>query len=506
MNVEVQAAKGKVSYFDLALFAGFGFYWAWLFLVFYSPVVAPHSESISMHVQDIWAWAAWAHAVALLLIGILATKIKTLIKRRGSIIAWSIITCIGTAFLPLGDTLASWAPNIAVAVDISGALITGISTAVIVLMWAELFAKIGFRNALLGMISAYLLGSILYFVVILFPPAVSALFTILSPMLCGICLLLVKRREVSKLGTLLALPRKASFSVRVLIPLSAIFLYALCGEILRAFATISGDSASFGAMGELYIFGGVVGLLVLLLIIFVSSRIAKVQSNEIATIRAALLIMAAGFLVSALFGVSFFLAYAIFGAAFQCFRAIVWAYLANISERLDVSPLRVFGLTQACFAFAVVVGAPLAQGLTSVVTLGIAQWTSIALAVIFLIFVSAVFIMNQRDIQSIWGLSSVPEKKVETDAVEASAVSSTAETKLSDIGFLQEEHGLSARELEVAQLLAKGRSLPFIQEELHIAKGTAQTHLNHIYKKLDVHSRQEFLDLVERGPRTKYEK
>ena len=67
----------------------------------------------------------------------------------------------------------------------------------------------------------------------------------------------------------------------------------------------------------------------------------------------------------------------------------------------------------------------------------------------------------------------------------------------SDCSFLLSTYGLTARECEVALLLAKGRSLPFIQEELHIAQGTAQTHLSHIYRKLGVHSRQEFLDVIE---------
>ena len=57
--------------------------------------------------------------------------------------------------------------------------------------------------------------------------------------------------------------------------------------------------------------------------------------------------------------------------------------------------------------------------------------------------------------------------------------------------------GLSPRETEVAGLLAKGRSLPFVQSELYISAGTAQTHARHIYRKMNVHSRQEFLDVVE---------
>lgn len=61
-------------------------------------------------------------------------------------------------------------------------------------------------------------------------------------------------------------------------------------------------------------------------------------------------------------------------------------------------------------------------------------------------------------------------------------------------------HGLSARESEVLALLARGRSAPFIRDELVISLNTVTSHVKHIYVKLGVHSRQELLDLVE-GPR-----
>lgn len=64
---------------------------------------------------------------------------------------------------------------------------------------------------------------------------------------------------------------------------------------------------------------------------------------------------------------------------------------------------------------------------------------------------------------------------------------------------LGEEYSLTARELEILQLLATGRSLPYIQEQLVIAPSTAATHVNHIYKKLGIHSKQELLTMVYQG-------
>lgn len=62
---------------------------------------------------------------------------------------------------------------------------------------------------------------------------------------------------------------------------------------------------------------------------------------------------------------------------------------------------------------------------------------------------------------------------------------------------LARDCGLTPRETEILILFAKGRSAVRIQEELVISRGTVTTHLQHIYRKADVHSKQELLDAIE---------
>lgn len=57
------------------------------------------------------------------------------------------------------------------------------------------------------------------------------------------------------------------------------------------------------------------------------------------------------------------------------------------------------------------------------------------------------------------------------------------------VAELSAEKGLSARESEVLGYLAKGRSQPYIREELVLSKNTVATHVKHIYQKLGVHSK-----------------
>ena len=55
------------------------------------------------------------------------------------------------------------------------------------------------------------------------------------------------------------------------------------------------------------------------------------------------------------------------------------------------------------------------------------------------------------------------------------------------------ELGLSPRESEIFVLLVAGKNVAFVRERLHISEGTAKTHIKRIYKKLNVHSRQELV-------------
>ena len=57
--------------------------------------------------------------------------------------------------------------------------------------------------------------------------------------------------------------------------------------------------------------------------------------------------------------------------------------------------------------------------------------------------------------------------------------------------------GLTKRETEVFGYLARGRSLPYIADALFVTTGTVKTHTVHIYRKLQVNSKQELMDLFE---------
>ena len=65
------------------------------------------------------------------------------------------------------------------------------------------------------------------------------------------------------------------------------------------------------------------------------------------------------------------------------------------------------------------------------------------------------------------------------------------------IGRVIEEFELTARQQEVFRMLVRGRNAQYIAEKFFISNSTAKAHIHNIYQKLDIHSQQELINLVE---------
>ncbi len=63
--------------------------------------------------------------------------------------------------------------------------------------------------------------------------------------------------------------------------------------------------------------------------------------------------------------------------------------------------------------------------------------------------------------------------------------------------LVRRAYRLSARETEVMELIARGNTVARIAEQLIVSENTIRTHSKRIYTKLDIHKRQELLELIE---------
>ena len=355
---------------------GLGLYWAWLFVTFYTPILFPAADAAADLAREAWSWAAWAHALTLLVCAALGHRLSAFADSRRVVVGTAVLCTAGTACVPLGQWLSACGFAVSWGLPVMGAVATGVSTAWLVLLYGRLFAREDAACALWAIGGAYLLSCIVYFLVRAFDPLVAIATTLVLPAASALALLLPGS------GVKGATEKEGHPSLRI-------------------------------------------------------------------NWRAAMLL-----------AVLFF------------------------------------------FALAVVVGVPLSQRLSRAVASGAVAWDAIAVTFLFLIVVVAVLATSKSDFEIAWGLVPQARSFGEGEGPAAASRDATAHVEApaaprSLEELLQDRFALTPRECDVAELLARGRSLPFIQKELHISQGTAQSHLTHIYRKLQVHSRQEFIDVID---------
>lgn len=473
---------------------GFALYWAWVTVVFYSDALTLGTSGSGETVEAVWLWTTWAHMITLLFHVCVTRRVPSLLGLKALRIIAPLGISLGVALIPFCFFFLDFSSLPFTMLIHAGSVMAGISSAWLLLAWGERYAQGDISEITLLSILSFAVGLVAYFVLLAFPPIIATVMAILLPLFSGVALAMSEHFEEaeSNFGHAPA-PKetpnnKQGFSIGLLIALAAIFVFALCGEMLRTFSVTLSD-VSITVTGALYLLGGVLGLAVLS-----GYFLAPPQKNKRITlplIRNILIIMAVAFLaIPFLQGATFPLAYGIFGAGFWCLRAISWIVAILVAKNFTINPITAVGSLDAFFSLSVVVSAQLNAHLAQGIQAGGIEIATVSLVMVFVLMFMALFVLSRPEISAVLQQNVMPETAAEAEPSADKVISEQVQK-------LAGRYQLSPRETEVAHLLAKGRSLPYIQEELHISLGTAQTHARHIYKKLGIHSRQEFLNLVE---------
>lgn len=161
------------------------------------------------------------------------------------------------------------------------------------------------------------------------------------------------------------------------------------------------------------------------------------------------------------------------------FQLVVLMVAYQIGVGLRFGPVVVFASARAVWAAGVMTGIAIAQ-----LWGGPAATQAFAVALGIAVAVAFAFMFTERDCTDV--LASLPEPD-------------HAPRFREKCEHVAGHYGLSARELEVLVLMAKGRSASRVAEDLGVTLATINSHVNHIYRKLGVHSRQELIDVIEQN-------
>ncbi len=102
------------------------------------------------------------------------------------------------------------------------------------------------------------------------------------------------------------------------------------------------------------------------------------------------------------------------------------------------------------------------------------------------------------------GSGDGPAAQPQTGSTEEGSAEPASPNAVQEVPTLEEatlavarSHDLSNREFDLLSLIVEGADNKRISEELFISPNTVKTHLRNIYSKLDVHSKEEIIALVE---------
>lgn len=200
-------------------------------------------------------------------------------------------------------------------------------------------------------------------------------------------------------------------------------------------------------------------------------------------------------------------------AGSDLFNVLMYCFTAAVGARNKLGVVSVSASFLATQWLGIGIGAPVAQFVNEISTSNatVAAWITMAITFAFVAY-NYVGMRNYSFAETIEGIRPAHTESFTRNAGESDASALPSEEaelveapqqKPDETAFeiacaaVAEKHRLTARETEVFELLARGRTSPVIQEKLVLSHNTVKTHVRHIYAKLDVHSQQELISMVE---------
>lgn len=465
--------------------AGFAAHWTWIWCTFWSALFYGEAVRTSefmasnasfffnlVPLEPLWTVSLCANVAAIAIL-LLATRTRSLLSLAGILApSAAVLTTSGTACLTHVALLV--AGNASGILYMLGSVLTGFGSGAVVCLWAEAFSSLGPKRVVTYSVVSLLAAALLYVVIELLPLDAAQAIVAVLPLASMGCLMRFERVECKHCAGRI---KKGSCRLPVRMIVIAMFFGLSFGAMKGLIVPV--ESAWIGVrdvFNILAIVGGAVA-------IYVTASVCKMDFDHL-TYQVALPLMAVGFLVLPLREPWNVVGTAVHQFGYQYFYVVLWALWPVLAQRGKVSPgwIACWGLLSV--QLGQFVGSVAAASALALISdeLGLAMLSG---SIVFMILIIALFAMGNSSVKTGWGYIKPSEEPSASSSLERGAFE------------IAREKGLSPREEEVFLLLAKGRNRAYIRNELVIGDETVKSHVKNIYKKTDVHSQQDLIDLVE---------
>lgn len=493
-------------------FLGFGFYYAWIWLCYNSTVLIS-GEGTTDAVFMMYLASTTALAVTLVVAALCPRLSHGVVESRLAVAGFSLVAAVATVAAGCLSSSGGSSP-----LFLAASALTGIGTAWVALRLGTLYSTVPARRVTLYTTASFVTACLLYFLAVGLPHQLGLPFMALLPVFAALVTMTTPDDTVlqkERPSRAKALP--PGFFLRLVL---AIGVFSLVVGVTRGFATLTQSVVTLDDEGAVIVFGTacVAGILYVLV---------SLMGNEVDISRLyypVTILVVLGISVVPLIGSGVFEGRFI-GIAYACFIMMIWCLLAHVAHLSGLSPVRVFGLGRGASALGTTAGWLLGSQLIGQQAQNPLFIWSVSIVMVVALLIVSMLVFNDRIIGMVLRASVAEDYEGgEGAAVEArpascldAAVSvEKGETAVAegagDSGLDSERrtgaftkrclavsstYGLSQRERDVLFLLAKGRTIGYIADDLGVSFNTAKSHIRHVYVKTGVHTRQELLNLIE---------
>lgn len=460
-------------------YMGLGFLWAWIYATWFTPVLFADSNGLTIHNDVSWLISLTAVALTLFVMPIL------LKDRDISSIGWICVlagpaTSVG-AIMSATEPLFGFASD---ALTVVGSVITGVASGWLWMLWGEFTGKVEQELAELFVPLCVAVPLIILFTCTFVTGPLAGLAVCCLPGISGFLLLLsLEDESVIKPVPLLSDEERPKFAgdfVRVGIGSLAVYM-------CLSFAWGNLDYQSMTGWGGTHLFPYVLGAALAIAITTLSISYST-HLDLFGLYRWLIPVILFGLVF--LSGQNFWsksVSFTLITTAQYGFDIIVWIYFSRIVRKGVCSGSFALGINRGFVQAGILAGSLLAMATPRIIEYFGISLQLILLALSAVLTTVALIVLDRKDQLEHKTIGRPAPQNPASSLVDYDAVCSS----------LAAQNNLTAREQEILGYLARGRSLPYIREELILSKNTVDTHAKNLYRKLGVHSRQELLDLVE---------
>lgn len=476
---------------------GFGVFLAWHWMLFDTARLFPLGDgSEGLFLSLVRMGATLTQVLTLVVFfALILRNPKIAFNDKSLVVLSSIIGLVATVAIILSPLMPE-SPRLIICA--CGWTLCGVASGIINYIWIKLFSVVKNNELCLYVSGSIALGGILVYILCYLPLIPTRIIACLLPAACAGLSLFAKthfdyeqnlhcERENS-------IANHRFFSASVVRLLVSILVFTIVyAALIAPLGTRRGEG--FEANGGVMLAAPMIMGALIFTVTWFTSRLSSLKIVYLSVLPIMVIALVAfPFLQSSSVELAGFIA----SFGYEGFNIVAWVVLLQLAHRDGLPPCFELLMGRIAYNIGIFIGA---TGGVYFAALDLFRdksfFTPLCLGAVVVLVIVTTVLLRESDMFDHDTNRLAPQAASTVPTIDTVVLPSSEEIFQEKTNRIAKRYGLTPRETEVFFLLAKGRSNKLIEDRLFISEHTVDSHVSHIYRKCDVHSRQAIMDLIE---------